>query len=169
MDLPEGWIVMNNDEVVKNLNKYDLTDEQLKRILKSNSAAVNISSYTKYNPKKHLGIIPTIKINTISNPTKSSSDFLKYVNASSENGKKTLDNFEFAEKPCLVKISNQDVVKFSIKFTLKNAGAVYEILSKSYYIPKDGYYISLNFIEQIGKEDNEKFFEKLIQSIQLTK
>lgn len=169
MDLPKDWISINEDEIIKNLNKYDFTDKQLNELLKSNNSAVNISSYTKYDPKKHKGIIPTIKIRTISNPTKNSADFLKYVEASNESAKKALDNFRFVEKPSIIKISNQDVVKFSVKFSLKNAGAIYEIISNSYYIPKKGYYISLNFIEQMGKENNEQFFEKLIKSIQLTK
>ena len=168
MDVPKDWISINEDAIIKNLNRYDFTDKQLNELLKSNNSAVNISSYTKYDPKKHKGIIPTIKIRTIFNPTKNSADFLKYVEASNESGKKALDNFKFIEKPIIIKISNQDVVKFSLKFSLKNAGDIYEIVSNSYYIPKNGYYISLNFIEQIGKENNKQLFEKLIKSIQLT-
>lgn len=169
MDVPTNWISINEDAIMENLNKYDFTDKQLNELLKSNNSAVNISSYTKYDPKKYAGIIPTIKIRTISNPTTNSADFLKYAKASAESGINSLDNFRFEEKPRIIKISNQDVIKFSVKFSIKNAGAIYEIVSNSYYIPKNGYYISLNFIEQIGKENNEEFFEKLIKSIQLTK
>jgi hypothetical protein len=169
MDVPTNWISINEDAIIENLNKYDFTDTQLNELLKSNNSAVNISSYTKYDPKKYAGIIPTIKIRTSSNPTTNSADFLKYAKASAERGINALDNFRFEEKPIIIKISNQDVIKFSVKFSIKNAGAIYEIVSNSYYIPKNGYYISLNFIEQIGKENNEQFFEKLIKSIQLTK
>jgi hypothetical protein len=136
MDVPINWISINEDAIIKKLNRYDFTDKQLNALLKSNSSAVNISSCAKYYPKKHAGIIPTIKIRTISNPTKNSADFLKYVEASAESDINALDNFRFEEKPRIIKISNQDVVKFSVKFSLKNGGAVAEIISNSYYIPK---------------------------------
>jgi len=169
MNVPKDWISVNDETIIENLNRFDFTDEQLNSLLRFNNSAINISSYTKYDLKKHAGIIPTIKIRTLTNPAKNSSDFLKFVEVSIESSKKVYENFAIVEKPRVINITNQDVVMFSVKFTLSNAGTVYEIGSKSYYIPKDGYYISLNFIEQIGKEDNEKFFEKLIQSIQLTK
>lgn len=55
-----------------------------------------------------------------------------------------------------------------MQFLLKNQGKEYEIKSNSYYILRKGYYISLNFIEEVGKENNNSLFEKLIQSIKLT-
>ena len=169
MNTPKDWLTMNNEEVLENLNKYDFTDKQFQQLLKANKSALDIAIYTKYDAKKYKGIIPTIKIRTNSNPTKSSKEFLNYVEASSESGKKALDDFRFIVKPTIVKISDKDVVKFSVKFSLKNGGDKYEIVSNSYYIPKNGYYISLNFIEQVGKEDNQQFFEQLIKSIKLTK
>ena len=169
MDIPNDWISLKEEAIIENLNKYDFTDKQLNALLNYNNSALNICSYTKYDPKKYAGIIPTIKIRTLSNPTSTIADFLKYVEASTESAKKVFDNFRYEKKPTITKITNQDVVLFSVKFSLKNDGSVYEIVSKSYYIPKDGYYISLNFIEKIGKENNEPFFEQLINSIKLTK
>ena len=56
-----------------------------------------------------------------------------------------------------------------IKGTLDNNGKEYEIVSHSYYILLKGYFISLNFIEQVGKEENSKLFDEIFQSIQISK
>ncbi|WP_395045197.1 hypothetical protein [Flavobacterium sp.] len=169
MDVPNNWICVNNDEILKNLDNYDLTDKQLAELLKKNNSSINISTYTKYDSKKYSGIIPTIKIRTILNESKDSKDFLKSVQDSNESAKKTLPNFRFIDNPIIIQISNNDVVKFSVQFTLKNQGKEYEIKSNSYYILRKGYYISLNFIEEVEKEDNNYLFEKLIKSIELAK
>lgn len=169
MDVPSNWISVNNDEILKNLDNYDLTDKQLQELLKSNNSSFNISTYTKYDSRKYSGIIPTIKIRTVLNNSTNNTDFLKFVQDSNESAKKTLTNFRFIENPVIIQISNNDVVKFSVQFTLINQGKEYEIKSNSYYILRKGYYISLNFIEEVDKEDNNYLFEKLIKSIEIKK
>jgi hypothetical protein len=168
MDVPKNWISINNDEILKNLDNFDFTDKQLEDLLKFNNSSFNISTYTKYDVKKYNGIIPTIKIRTILNQSKNSKDFLKFVQDSNESAKETYTNFRFIDNPTIVRISNNDIIKFSVQFLLKNHGKEYEIKSNSYYILRKGYYISLNFIEEVGKENNNSLFEKLIQSIKLT-
>lgn len=167
MDVPENWIGMNNEEVISNLNKYEFNDEQLNQLLKSDKSSVTLSTYTKYDTKSYKGIIPTIKIRTLSTKIKDDEKFLKYIQESNSGMKNALDNFQFTEQPVMVSLSGKKAVKFSVQFTLKNSGKEYEIESKSYYILKNGYYISLNFIEEVGKENNSAVFEKLISSIQL--
>jgi hypothetical protein len=169
MDIPNNWISVNNDEILKNLDNYDLTDKQLDELLKSNNSSLNISTYTKYDSRKYNGIIPTIKIRTVSNNSIDSAEFLKFVQNSNESAKKALTNFRFIDNPVITQISNNDVVQFSVQFSLINQGKQYEIKSNSYYILRKGYYISLNFIEEIGKEDNNSLFEKLINSIEIKK
>jgi hypothetical protein len=166
--VPKDWIAVENSDIVKNLNNYDFTQEQLDELLKSNNASVNLATFTKYDSKKVSGIIPTVKIRTNKNQTKSTADFLKFVESSSESAKKSLTNFRFIDNPSIIKISNSDVIKFSAQFSLKNGAIDYEIISNSYYIPKNGYYISVNFIEQVGKEDNSLLFDELVKSMILT-
>lgn len=166
MDLPNGWFTLKNDEVISNLEKFDLTDEQLKNLLKNESAAVTLLYSTKYNPKKYSGIIPTIKIRTIENKIKEIKTFLEAIKSSNDDIKKSLDNFKVTEVSA-VKISTADAVKLTVEFTMKVAGKDLPIISHSYYILRNGYYISLNFIEEIGKEDNSKLFEDLINSVKI--
>ena len=166
---PKGWIEMKDEDILKNLNKFDLTDDQLEELLKSNNGSISLVTYSKYDPKKYAGIIPTIKIRAQQNPNSSIENFLKSIENSTEDAMKTLENFKFSEKPVAVKISNKNAVKFAVQFTMKSGGKEYEIVSHSYYILIKDYFISLNFIEQVGKEDNSKLFDELFQSIQITK
>lgn len=167
MNSPEGWYEMKNEEILKNLEEYDLTDEQLQELLKTNSK--QLVTYTKYNPKKVAGIIPTIKVRTMVTQSKTIESFKKETELSTKDAMKVFDNFRFIEKPIAVKVSGKDALKFAVQFTMKNNGNEYEIVSNSYYILLNGYYVSLNFIEQVGKEDNSKLFDEIFQSIHFTK
>ena len=168
INVPENWIPMENDAILKNLKQYDFTEKQMAELLKSNNSAVDLATYTKYDPKKHRGIIPTIKIRTHTNQTDNINDFKTVIEKSTENTKKALTNFRFIIHPEITEIAKHKVVRFSVQFKVKNGGVDYEIMSRTYYIPKKGYFISLNFIEEVGNEDNRLLFEELIKSIQLT-
>src|SRR5690606_48163 len=58
---PHNWQIANNDEILKNLDKYDLTDEALDELLKKNKGSILLTSFYKYETNKHAGLIPTIK------------------------------------------------------------------------------------------------------------
>ena len=167
IEVPENWIPMENEAILKNLNQYDFTEKQMEELLKSNNSAVDLATYTKYDPKKYKGIIPTIKIRTHINQTDNMKDFVGIIEKSAESTKKALTNFRFINRPVITEISKHKAVQFSVQFTLKNGSVDYEIISRTYYIPKKGYFISLNFIEEVGKEDNQLLFEELIKSVQL--
>jgi hypothetical protein len=111
MNSPEGWYEMKNEEILKNLEEYDLTDEQLQELLKTNSK--QLVTYTKYNPKKVAGIIPTIKVRTMVTQSKTIESFKKETELSTKDAMKVLDNFRFIEKPIAVKVSGKDALKFA--------------------------------------------------------
>ncbi len=169
MDAPKDWLKIKNEEVFKNLDNYDFSEEQLNELLKSDKSAVNLVTFTKYDSKTYAGIIPTIKIRTRSNKINDIESFRKSIESLTEVVMKSLDNFKFTERPTIISISDKEAVKFTVHFTLKNNGKEYPVVSHSYYVLQNGYYISLNFIEEINKENNEKLFEDLVNSIQITK
>ena len=167
INVPENWISMENDAILKNLNQYDFTEKQMGELLKSNNSAVDLATFTKYDPKKYRGIIPTIKIRTHTNQTDNINDFKTVIETSIENAEKALSNFRFINHPTITNISKHKAVQFVVQFTLKNGGVDYEIISRTYYVPRKGCFISLNFIEEVEKEDNQPLFEEFIKSIQL--
>lgn len=162
---PQNWLKMEDKEGLENIKKYDFTKKQLDELILSDREGISLVSFSKYDPKKYAGIIPTIKIRLLKTNSKSIQSLLKSVEMSNEETKKVLEDFKFSRKPSIIRISNNDAVSFSVSFKLKNAGNEYIINSESYYILKSGYYISINFIEQPDKEDNSKLFETLAESI----
>lgn len=168
IDIPEKWIFTSNEEVLKNLDSYDFTDKQLEQLLKSDNSSISLATLVKYNPKTYAGIIPTIKIRTQVSNTNNIEEFIGQLKKSTEDLKKALNDFKYIDNPSVVEISEKKVVKFSVQFNLKQENNSFNICSRSYYILKKGYYISLNFIEEIGKEDNRPLFEDLVKTISLT-
>ncbi|PTS91669.1 hypothetical protein DBR27_20570, partial [Flavobacterium sp. HMWF030] len=51
IDIPKNWTTIQNDEILKNLNNFEFTDEQINHLFKSNNSSVNLATFVKYNPK----------------------------------------------------------------------------------------------------------------------
>lgn len=168
MDFPKDWFSFSDKEMMDNLDKYDFDEKQMDNFIKSHQESVNFATFTKFDPKKVSGIIPTIKILMRSNPTKNSTEFLEYVNRMNEGAKAQLDQFAVAQKPVLVKIAGNDAVKTGYTFTLNIKKEYIKIRCGTFYIPRGSYFLTLNFIEAIDKEDNSAIFESLFDSIKLT-
>jgi len=165
IQVPQDWTVLEEEEVLENVKKFDFKTRQLNELISSHGDGLNLVTYTKYNPKAYAGIIPTVKIRLLKTNAKNIGSFLKSIEMSNNEAKKVFGDFTFIKKPSVVKVSKDDAVSFSVNFKLKKGNNEYKINSDSYYILRKGYYISINFIEQLGKEDNSELFKTLIQSI----
>jgi len=167
--VPEGWFTFSDTEMMQNLEKFDFTEQQRDNLSKNLNESILLKTFTKYNPKKVAGIIPTIKITLRTNPTKSDEAFLDFVKAMNRGAKMQLDEFSVVEQPVLKQISGSSAVTSVYSFMLKMGDENYKIKSDTYYISRGNYFITLNFIEEIDKEDNKSVFESLLQSVILTK
>lgn len=167
MKVPLDWIEVKNKEVLDNFDNFDFTEEQKRKLLSSSNSANELVTYYKYHPSKFNGIIPTIKIRTRNVNSKSIAEFLKVIEASNNEVSKTLKNFEYHKKPEVITVSDKQVVSFSVKFLLNHNGKESSVVSKSYYVLKNGYYISINFIEELYKENNDVLFNELVGTIHL--
>ena len=127
IDVPKNWMSMENEAILKNLNNYEFTEKQLIELMRADNSSINLASYSKYDTKTYQGIIPTIKIRAIKDQTNNIKDFLILVQNSNETAKKAFDNFKFVEQPVIVHISNQQVVKVLVQFSIKNDGVAYKI------------------------------------------
>ncbi|THD30365.1 MAG: hypothetical protein DI588_16510 [Flavobacterium johnsoniae] len=165
VQVPESWTILEEKEILENVKKFDFNTKQLKELISSDSDGVNLVTYTKYNPKTYAGIIPTIKIRMVKTNAKNIGSFLKSIEMSNTEAEKVFGSFTFTKKPSVVKVSKDNAVSFAVNFKLKKGSNEYKINSDSYYILRKGYYISINFIEQLGKEDNSELFKTLIGSI----
>ena len=167
MDAPVNWLEVENKEVLQNLENFDFTEEERNKLLSSNNSANEIVTYYKYHPSKFNGIIPTVKIRTRNVNSKTLTEFIKLIENSNVQVSKTLKNFEYQKKPEIIILSGKQIISFTIKFTLSHDGKECPIVSYSYYVLKNGYYISINFIEDYTTENNFEFFQSILNSIQL--
>lgn len=169
MDIPNNWNSFSDSEIIKNLEEYDFSNKQMDYFIKSRNKVVSIATFTKYDPNKYFGIIPTIKVTMRHNTTLETKDFLNYVKLMNDGAKKQLDEFVIVKQPVLEIISGHDVVNSSYEFKLKRGNDNYFIKTNTYYILRGSYFLTVNFIEEINKENNEGLFGELIKSIKLNK
>lgn len=167
IEIPEKWNKIENEDLKKSLQKFDYSDKTITDYMSKINSSLDFATFLKYNPREYTGVIPTIKIRAAKSKFKDSKILLKSIENSIVKSQKTLKDFKYIEKPSIFKISNHEVVKFSGKYKMTYDEIEYEVIGKSYYILKKGYYIYVNCIENLGKEDNSLLFDKVYKSIQL--
>jgi len=165
---PKNWIEAGNKELLKNLEKFEVTEENLSKLISNNKGSILLTSFYKYDPKTHAGIIPTIQINV---RLKGKSDFeqFKYGMAESAKGfKKYFEDFEFINEISEIEISGIKCVYFIGKFTMKTqSGQEMKVRSRTYAIPYKNYFFQLNFTDGQTGEDCSKEFDELVKTISI--
>ncbi len=165
---PKNWIEANNKELLKNLEKFEITDESLKKLIDDNKGSLLLNSFYKYNPKTHPGIIPTIQINV---RQKNGNDFegFKYAIIQSAKGfKKYFEDFEYITEPTEIEISGIKCVFFVGKFTMNTqGGSELKVRSRTYAIPYKDYFFQVNFTDGQNGEDCNKEFDALVKTIRI--
>jgi len=165
---PKNWIEASNKELLKNLEKFEVTEENLTKLISDNKGSILLTSFYKYDPKTHAGVIPTIQINVRS---KGNSNFEQFKNGMAESAKgfkKYFQDFEFINEITEIEISGIKCVYFTGKFTMKTQnGQEMKVRSRTYAIPYKNYFFQLNFTDGQTGEDCAKEFDKLIKTIKI--
>lgn len=168
MDEPKDWQVANNEELLNNLDRYDLTTEAFHELLKKNKGSILLTSFYKYDMNKHAGLIPTIKINMRQNPAGEFSVFKSMISQSSKGFETVFPDFKYLQEPTEVEISGIKSVFFSGKYTMKmQNGTLMKIKSRTYAIPYGDYFFQVNFIDGQVKDDCTAEFDALVKSIKI--
>lgn len=165
---PKNWIEASNKVLLKNLEKFEVTEENLSKLISDNKGSILLTSFYKYDPKTHAGIIPTIQINL---RAKGKSDFEQFKKGMAESAtgfKKYFQDFEFINEITEIEISGIKCVYFIGKFTMKTQnGQEMKVRSRTYAIPYKDYFFQLNFTDgQIG-EDCTIEFDELVKTIKI--
>lgn len=167
---PTDWIEASNDEIFKNLDKLEMTEEDLTKFISDHKGSIMLVSYYKYNPRNHAGLIPTVQINVRVNATRNFEEFNQLMNQSAESFKDYFENFEFIEKPHVIDIDGRKSVYFVSKFTMPiQNGGVMKVKSYTYAIPYGSYFFQINFTDGQDKEDCTNLFSELLKSIKIGK
>ncbi len=165
---PNNWIEASNKELIKNLEKFDVTEENLTKLISDNKGSILLTSFYKYNPKTHTGIIPTIQVNV---RTKGNIDFTQFKNSMTESAKsfKTyFEDFEFIKNVTEIEISGIKSICFIGKFTMKTQdGQELKVRSRTYAIPYKNYFFQVNFTDGPLDEDCTAEFDGLVKTIKV--
>ena len=165
---PEKWIETNNSELLKNLEKFEVDEENLSKLISNNKGSLLLTSFYKYNTKTHAGLIPTIQINIRLKGESNFEQFKSMITESSKNFKKYFEDFTYIIEPNEIEISGIKSVYFVGKFTMKTQnGQEMKVRSRTYAIPYKNYFFQLNFTDgQTGEDCNEEF-DKLVKTIKI--
>lgn len=165
---PAKWIEADNTLIVDNLDKLELTEEQLTRLINDHKGSVMLAAFYKYNIKKHAGLIPTVQVNVRLNGTPNFEVFEEVMIQSTQSLKNVLNDFEFEVLPTSLEISGIKSVYFVGKFSLPmQNGELMKVRSRTYAIPYGAYFFQVNFTDGQENEDCTKLFDTLVQTIKI--
>ena len=165
---PSDWLEADNKQLLENLGKFELDDEKLEKFIKDNNGSILLTSFYKYNPQTHAGLIPTIQINVRLNPTRNFEEFKSSMIQSANSFKQYFSDFKFETEPKVIEVDEINSIYFVGNFTMKTQnGEPMKVRSRTYAIPKDGYFFQINFTDGADKEDNSELFDELIETVDI--
>ncbi len=168
MQEPEGWMWGNEDDLARNLEKLDIDEEKLLKIIKEHEGSVLILSVYKYIPQTYKGLVPAIQINVRERNNEDFGAFKSDIIRSARSFDGLYDDFEFIEDPANVKISHIKSIYFSTKFTMRTEnGQTHRVRSRIYVIPWKHYYFQINMTDDLMGEDCSMEFLRLIKTIKI--
>ena len=168
IEKPSKWLEADNKQLLENLEKFDLDKDRLQKFIKDNNGSVLLTSFYKYNPQTHSGLIPTIQLNVRLNPTRNFEGFKSLIIQSANSFKQYFSDFKFETEPIVIKVDGVDSIYFVGTFTMKTQnGEPMKVRSRTYAIPKDEYFFQLNFTDGSVSEDNSALFDNLIKTVNI--
>jgi hypothetical protein len=165
---PADWIERQNTELINNLKRYEIGSKALDDIIKQNQNSVALTSYYKYDPRAHGGLIPTINVLVRQNRIKNFDDFMSVITQSADGMKQIFNDMEYIKRPEVMVIDGVKSVYFVTKFTMKLAdGTPIKVRNRNYAVPREGHFFQINFIDGSDSEDCSSIYDKLEKSIKL--
>ena len=167
---PQDWIWANSDDLKQNLDKLEIDEDDLAKIVSDHKGSVLLQSFFKYDPQTHPGIIPAIQINVRERNNADFDLFKEQIVKSSRNLQRVYTDYTFDQDVTETKISGIKSLYFISKFTMKtDNGSEIRVRSRIYVIPMKDYYFQINMTDGVLSEDCSAEFEKLIKSIKIKK
>ena len=168
MQSPNNWKQANNSMLLDNLEKFEVNEENLQKIIRTNRGSLLLSSFYKYDPKTHSGLIPTIQINVRLKPDVDFEQFKMLMIQSAKGFSTVFSDFTYITAPSEIEISGVKSVYFVGKFTMKTQnGQEMKVRSRTYAIPNKNYFYQLNFTDGQTGEDCNQEFDAIIQTIKV--
>lgn len=163
---PENWKLASQDDFAGNLKKLDLSEEQLERLLRSNGSLL-IWGFLKYDLKERPGIIPTIQIRLLSNPTTSFESFTRAYRGLRERDKDIFQNLKIESPLREDSIGTQRTLTTTFSYELTKSGVTYNVRSRIYAVPFGKHFFQIGFMDDPTTENCQKEFDEIIKSIRI--
>lgn len=168
MNEPKNWIQASNNDILKNLDKFKISDENLSKFLSDHKGSVLLTSFYKYNPKTHAGLVPTIQVNVRAKANNNFESFKNTIIESAKAIKIYFPDFEYIIQPTEIEISGIKSIYFISKFTMKTQnGSLMNVRSRTYAIPYKNYFFQVNFADDETDEDCNQEFDQLVKTIKI--
>jgi hypothetical protein len=165
---PDNWIKTNNQEILKNLEKFKISDENLNKFLLDHKGSILLTSFYKYDPKTHAGVVPTIQVNVRAKGKNNFENFKNTIIESAKGLKKYLQDFEYIKEPSEIEIYGIKSIYFISKFSMKTQkGQLMNVRSRTYAIPYKNYFFQVNFADDETDEDCNPEFDQLVKTIKI--
>lgn len=169
MPLPENWYDNSDLDLKDNLAKYDLEEEKISKLLKSNKGSVPVVIYTKYDPATFNGPIPTIQVLLRSTNAPRINAFKEAMTKSLNQMSNMLPDFKILSPLEIIKIDGFEAVKFVSQFNMPlNENETSTIRSWTYAIPSGKHFYQINFSD-MENENCENLYADLIKQLKLRK
>lgn len=165
---PKNWMQTSNKEILKNLEKFEISDENLSKFLSDHKGSILLTSFYKYNPKTHAGVVPTIQLNVRAKANKNFESFKNTIIESAKGLKIYFPDFEYIKEPTEIQISGIKSIYFISKFSMvTQKGQLMNVRSRTYAIPYKNYFFQVNFADDEMDEDCNPEFDQLVKTIKI--
>ncbi|NRA12026.1 MAG: hypothetical protein HRT57_08755 [Crocinitomicaceae bacterium] len=167
IDKPKGWVANPNQKLKDNIERLDMNEARRKEILETHEGMIILCAYTKYDPKSHAGLMPTIQVNMAKNTTKDYANFKSDMLESSKQMQNMFHGFKFLDGPKDIKVDGHKAFFFQSEFNLGfDDSGPSKVRSWTDAIYADGYFYQINFSD-MEEDDCSELFKKVLASIRV--
>ena len=157
---PPSWFAGNKNLLSDNLKNYKLSQAE-------NNISFLLGVYYKYDPKVHVGFIPTIKFYIRQNKIKDFKKFFISAKEDVESIKSHVTNFKYIDTPKTILAGQHKAFYTSLSYELKiQTGEIANMRVKIIYIPFDNKRLEVTLIDS-DEEDCSNLYKEIINKIKV--
>jgi hypothetical protein len=168
MQQPTAWNGIDKGMLDENVRKLDLTDEARAKMVSSTNNSVVVMAFTKYDPTKKPGVIPTIQVRMLPNPVPDFPTFMEAIVRNMSPGKVPFESYEFIEQPKEISLSGFRTVNIHSRYVLHTQdGQTLNVRTRIYAVPYGKQFFQITFMDDPKDEDCTMEFDALVKTIKL--
>ncbi len=169
MAKPAGWFAAGTD-MIENLNRYALNDDERARLIKGKNGALRLASFTKYDAATHAGAMPTVNVLVIAGGAPTFEAFAAAMQRSAEGSGASFKDFQVVRPATKVLVDGALAVDLTVTFSMTaQDGSLVPVRARTLAIPRPGHFLQVSFVDVGAGEDDAAVFDALVASIKVTK